>query len=330
MATPRHASWGAAAAGVTYQLKIIEHVARIGHDLSLQRMPPKSLSDKELKGIQKELVDSMEVQARLIDRILGINAPPSGSGVLETSTRPKVDPGPTFHRFSRLPPELRHMIWELALPGTRFFRPWRDDGGIHLYDEHETPAILYACRESRQVAEKHGDFEFGSRASRSQGFWFNYKRDIAFIHDSIAPLVGPDIACSLFNCINLAVESLNFTSPEDCIKTMKWILRHAPKCQKVIIWFRPWFDDIEPEHWTPRMFAFRDDEDIWGKDFRREMYQNQPGDDTWRGTKRILESLYSQKETLDRLGITKEHLPELEGKEVLRAFKSESPAKPHT
>ncbi|KAK2769401.1 hypothetical protein CKAH01_01008 [Colletotrichum kahawae] len=307
MAAPTPASWRVAASGVALQLKIIENMVRRGFEQSQQRMAP--LSEKELKGIHKELVDTTEAQARILDRICGINTPSAS--------------GSTFHRFSELPTELRYIIWELALPSARIFRPWLDDRGIHLYDEHETPAILYACRESRQVAEKHGNFQFGSRTSRSRGFWFNYKRDIAFIHDT-------DIACSLFNCMNIAVEALNFTCPEDCIKTMKWILTHAPKCQKVIIWFRPWWDDGEYEQWTPRIFAFHDDEDIWGKDFGQEMYQNQPGDNTWRGTKRILESLYSQNETLDRLEITKERLPELEVKEVLRAFKSKSLAETHT
>lgn len=111
----------------------------------------------------------------------------------------------------RFPPELRVMIWELLLPGKRLLRarawygrdPRRrpDDGSSKTkkgrgqwyfrvykwemndyfgYDlEMPIPAVLEICRESRQVALRHGSFIFGQRDKiRETGTWWNPDLDV--------------------------------------------------------------------------------------------------------------------------------------------------------
>ncbi|KAH9242652.1 hypothetical protein K456DRAFT_1716353 [Colletotrichum gloeosporioides 23] len=162
-----HLSAAATAQGVSEQFRIIEKMAQMGAEQSARCRAPSQT--KRLMEIQKELIAMIEVQTRIIERLPMISRP-------------------TFHRFSRLPNELRHMIWELALPGTRIFCPQRDAGdNICLLEKHKRPAILHTCSESRKVAEKHGDFQFGRNGSRTYGCWFNNNRDIAFIQDFMSP-----------------------------------------------------------------------------------------------------------------------------------------------
>ncbi|KAG6357188.1 hypothetical protein INS49_015066 [Diaporthe citri] len=116
----------------------------------------------------------------------------------------------------RLPPELRIIIWELLLPGERILRArarfGRDrrnplDNGssktkkrrgtwhfrvykweIGDYEGHflrlPIPTVLEICRESRQVALRHGSFIFGQRDNvREAGTWWNPDLDVlAFDH----------------------------------------------------------------------------------------------------------------------------------------------------
>ncbi|KAE9578742.1 hypothetical protein CGMCC3_g5285 [Colletotrichum fructicola] len=284
-----HLSAAATAQGVSEQFRIIEKMAQMGAEQSARCRAPSQT--KRLMEIQKELIAMIEVQTRIIERLPMISRP-------------------TFHRFSRLSNELRHMIWELALPGTRIFCPQRDAGdNICLLEKHKRPAILRTCSESRKVAEKHDDFQFGRNGSRTYGCWFNNNRDIAFIQDFMWHPRNAQLP--LNNCKIIAVECTNFTTKNDCIATMKWILGHVPKCQKVIICSRPDSDNLR----SPQMFALRDNEQvrIFGT-----LYE---GAATWGDSKRILENFFSQQATLDALQITEKELPGLEGKEVLETLK---------
>lgn len=111
----------------------------------------------------------------------------------------------------RLPPELRIMIWELLLPGKRLLRAraWfgrdrrsrLDDGSSKIKNRRGTwhfrvfewemvdytgrflelpiPTVLKICRESRQVALRHGSFIFGQRDEiRETGTWWNPDLDV--------------------------------------------------------------------------------------------------------------------------------------------------------
>jgi hypothetical protein len=77
---------------------------------------------------------------------------------------------PIFTLFNQLPPELRFQVWEIAIPSSRIIninerlamRP--NLGGLSLKDTRDqkialepndiAPSTLFACRESRQVAQK--------------------------------------------------------------------------------------------------------------------------------------------------------------------------------
>lgn len=117
----------------------------------------------------------------------------------------------------RLPPELRLMIWELILPGKRILRAraWYGRGWTSLLDDDSSkiegdlgrwyfkvydwkfrdtdgsrlrlgiPEILEICKESRNVALRHGSFIFGRRdKSRDTGTWWNSELDVLGFDDS--------------------------------------------------------------------------------------------------------------------------------------------------
>jgi hypothetical protein len=89
-----------------------------------------------------------------------------------------------FPQFGNLPKEIRLEIWEAALPGPRIVelreRPFKI--GNLLNRNHRTPKagfksycraldILFACRESHEVAIKHYERAFDIAASHP-GTWF--------------------------------------------------------------------------------------------------------------------------------------------------------------
>lgn len=114
-------------------------------------------------------------------------------------------------KLFRLPPELRLMIWELLLPGKRLLqaRAWYgpdrtigpDNGAskikgrqgkwyFRVYDWDirdwaysrkclKIPNVLTICRESRNVALRHGSFIFGQLdKSHETGTWWNPDLDV--------------------------------------------------------------------------------------------------------------------------------------------------------
>ncbi|KAK6213728.1 hypothetical protein QIS74_09730 [Colletotrichum tabaci] len=98
----------------------------------------------------------------------------------------REEPALYFPQFRRLPPEIRHRIWSLAIP-VRILRPWkRDNKKMHITPLMRPPAIAGACREARAIATMHGgvvslthdaadDSENPARTSR---YWFDSRRDV--------------------------------------------------------------------------------------------------------------------------------------------------------
>lgn len=117
----------------------------------------------------------------------------------------------------RLPPELRLVIWELILPGkrllrarARYGRDWTsqpDNSSLKIKGRQgrwhfkvyewdlsdpddawmllEIPEILQICKESRNVALRHGSFIFGQRdKSHDTGTWWNSELDVLGFDDS--------------------------------------------------------------------------------------------------------------------------------------------------
>ncbi|KAK7757778.1 hypothetical protein SLS62_000156 [Diatrype stigma] len=129
---------------------------------------------------------------------------------------PRPRPRSSFTCFTRLPPEIRHMIWQLLLPGPRIFEvrasgrsPPCKNGRLSQF--LEPPVLASVCRESRQVAMFSGRWRFvsGHEINRSSGgggdddgsstssgggsdssgdrrgrwTWFDAKTDVLFVHE---------------------------------------------------------------------------------------------------------------------------------------------------
>ncbi|KAI1805125.1 hypothetical protein F4811DRAFT_570323 [Daldinia bambusicola] len=105
---------------------------------------------------------------------------------MEDSTKSSTKPLQTFTCFKNLPPELRLMIWEKCLPHRSVQMHDSAHRDIERELEHtEPPAgplpplIGRVCRESRDVALKHGGVE--ETAFWDTSVWFNRRTDNIFI-----------------------------------------------------------------------------------------------------------------------------------------------------
>ncbi|KAH6607173.1 hypothetical protein Trco_003486 [Trichoderma cornu-damae] len=85
--------------------------------------------------------------------------------------------GAEFHLFSRLPPELRCRIWELAIP-SQIFRPFRFLQPSFLeWKSLAPPAVSRVCREARHVAHRHGALYRHEFLAPVAWTWFDGRRD---------------------------------------------------------------------------------------------------------------------------------------------------------
>lgn len=102
---------------------------------------------------------------------------------------PSIPAAPTtFYNFSRLPAELRQMIWERCLP-QMIVQPWYD-GPLATRRPHTYPLIASVNREALQVAVRLGwwtrvtvrpyDELFGWLPYRRRGIWLN-KKDVVYL-----------------------------------------------------------------------------------------------------------------------------------------------------
>ncbi|RYP51696.1 hypothetical protein DL768_002997 [Monosporascus sp. mg162] len=85
------------------------------------------------------------------------------------------EPAYAFPYFSKLPPELRQRIWDLAIP-RRYVRAVRlsDRGGVL----QRPPDVAQVCREARAVATRHGGMWKTSYQGYPQWTWFQADRDV--------------------------------------------------------------------------------------------------------------------------------------------------------
>ncbi|GKT40356.1 uncharacterized protein ColSpa_00537 [Colletotrichum spaethianum] len=93
-------------------------------------------------------------------------------------------PAPYFPQFRRLPPEIRHRIWSLAIP-TRVLRPSRRNSKKHDVLLTRPPAIAGACREARTIATQSGgivslayDAANSENPTRTFRHWFDTCHDV--------------------------------------------------------------------------------------------------------------------------------------------------------
>ncbi|KAE8140452.1 hypothetical protein BDV38DRAFT_279954 [Aspergillus pseudotamarii] len=113
----------------------------------------------------------------------------------------------SFHYFTRLPLELRHLIWEHCLP----YRIAEEDIPAFLLDGDESrqacfpkrttylntrlPVIAFVNSESRQVALEHGRWERGQEPTSLESIWVQPRRDVLHLnwtrksYDVLGPLI---------------------------------------------------------------------------------------------------------------------------------------------
>ncbi|KAK6064618.1 hypothetical protein SCUP515_11675 [Seiridium cupressi] len=113
-----------------------------------------------------------------------------------------IDTPVKFSRFAKLPPEIRQMIWNFAIPRrvVSIMSPYTSPPPVttwyHFQTTYPPPAISQVCQESRKVALRHGrlraienekpdsDAELiapGKRNYHREWAWFDSSRDTLFL-----------------------------------------------------------------------------------------------------------------------------------------------------
>ncbi|KAJ4422036.1 hypothetical protein N0V82_003332 [Gnomoniopsis sp. IMI 355080] len=97
----------------------------------------------------------------------------------------------SFPQFSRLPIELRYLIWEAALPEPTIVpRTWNSPFGYNLH--RKVPEVLQACSESRRLLIASAETAQGAptpkyqlvqrRDRRDEGVYLNWRTDSIWIY----------------------------------------------------------------------------------------------------------------------------------------------------
>ncbi|KAI1160532.1 hypothetical protein F5B18DRAFT_654531 [Nemania serpens] len=109
-----------------------------------------------------------------------------------------------FHSFPRLPAELRHQIWSLAA-GPRILHISVLQTSRSAPTEHTSPipppAVMHACRESRQ----HAPYQKAFFSSRQSFIRVNFQHDMICLADDNVSQLAPHY---------VVIERLRFTAPE--------------------------------------------------------------------------------------------------------------------
>ncbi|KAI0455959.1 hypothetical protein F5B21DRAFT_502707 [Xylaria acuta] len=113
------------------------------------------------------------------------------SGPADTVSQPK-NTKVCFEYFSKLPPEIRLMIWELAIPA-RILNLWNlNNVPKHLFFApwYKAPPVAHACHDSRHLARRTGSISTfgtpmtGPRMPRLSISWFDSHRDTLRIYSN--------------------------------------------------------------------------------------------------------------------------------------------------
>ncbi|KAK5998821.1 hypothetical protein PT974_01204 [Cladobotryum mycophilum] len=124
------------------------------------------LMKKQLEQFQAQMETRLAIQERHITELHGFLSQHQPTG--------------QFPQFRRLPPEIRQMIWDLALPcrklrPTRFFKFWSEDLECQSF---APPTVAHACREARRVARRNGGLYCQNTTYANSWTWFDGSRDI--------------------------------------------------------------------------------------------------------------------------------------------------------
>ncbi|KAI8948997.1 hypothetical protein F4801DRAFT_431703 [Xylaria longipes] len=121
----------------------------------------------------------------------------------------------TFHLFLNLPTELRLQIWALAAEGPRILHVRIEDRPVWTSAtelEHDTvyssptppPAVLHACRESRQAAPYERSFLTSPGIAEARYIWVNFQQDMICLPDADIHRLEP---------YGAVIQRLRFTVP---------------------------------------------------------------------------------------------------------------------
>ncbi|KAF6828657.1 hypothetical protein CMUS01_08502 [Colletotrichum musicola] len=264
---------------------------------------------KGLTESQKALAGAMELQTRVLD------------SQSDTLSDHKSHPAGTFYEFGRLPAEIRKIIWEMALPGSRIFVPYVDyHNQTCLVQYYKPPSIRGVCKESWNVTKQNGGFEFGDDRTYTYGVWINYSKDIVvWLNQLLTGWHLPKVQ-------NIAIEWRHFSEESECIKTLKWAIGIMSDCKKVMVLSRPQIcrDPEDFRGHIAQLFSLDDNDIIWSTyvtipDFWLSVSHGRSV--TWKDMKEELDLLYRKKSTLQELNVCEENLPVLEAKELLLSKK---------
>ncbi|KAF5516463.1 hypothetical protein CGCS363_v000434 [Colletotrichum siamense] len=308
--------------------KQCEVITRMAHALATQGALSASQTN-DLLEIQKTISKTIESQASTIQCL-------AESRAASNCDFGRAMPATAFPRFNQFQPEIRKIVWEMALPDTRVFMPHeidRDHVTLAFTLDHKPPAIRAACKEAWLVTEENGRFAFGYGHTRAHGFWFNPSRDIVFVRrGEISEIVESAIKAA--GTQNVAIEWYFFTSELSCISEMERT-RERLKCRKVVVITLPQrFDNAEFVHdaqlfkLLDRDYVFVDENNrfydfVYDDDHNDDDYGEDDNDDddnhegdqqrriTWARLKKILENIQSR-----RLQPQERHLV-FEGMELL-------------
>ncbi|KAI0428762.1 hypothetical protein F5Y09DRAFT_312173 [Xylaria sp. FL1042] len=116
---------------------------------------------------------------------------------------PRRPINPTFKYFSRLPTEIRWIIWQLAIPCrvTNAHKTLQSSSHFDYWFRHEPPILAQVCRESRAVARRTGGIVVSSVPPYSYParYWFDSRRDTFRIYSiEDIGLVPPSVEDILF------------------------------------------------------------------------------------------------------------------------------------
>lgn len=161
-----------------------------------------------------------------------------------------------------LPTELRLHIWKLAASGSRIFEPrvklvtpratttpnvtlllapnQQQPNNIparpliQLAKQHKLPALRQICRESRQVSDEIGGFEFGLYGDAFRSNWFEYAKDVVLIHSDMMDKLHH---MNLERVQQLAFLNSKFQTEERCQQILEKVNRYTPRCRYLLFCF---------------------------------------------------------------------------------------------
>ncbi|KAG5777943.1 hypothetical protein H9Q73_008391 [Fusarium xylarioides] len=193
----------------------------------------------------------------------------------------------TFHKFNKLPVELRTTIWRLSFRKPMIFRlgPSPEDAGIsctRIIFPHKPPASAQACRESQALFKGEARQLFGLNSGIYKSLWVLPSTDIVYWDKETVwkySLLGPDEIYDVWNVavkwpdidesdvkLDRLLEDVREMFPD--IKRLMFVMRHQPLLDTDISFIQVKDDDEMHIIWHGEWSS-------WG-DIRRDIHEYWP------------------------------------------------------